>query len=332
MRKRVHIVLAVLLVAVAGVIAWLGLRQREPVYQGKRLSVWLQGYEFGVEAPEIDAAVRKVGTNAIPYLLPMLRAKDHPALLKWWAFANRHPALARFVEKHPSLDYTRAETRHLRAVRAFEALGDDAKDAVPELIEMYREGIAEPTPFGPSSALSAIGPAAESAVPVLLKNLASGDSGMREGAAGTLGGIHSRAELVVPALQKALNDAASAVGFAAAKSLGLYGERARPAVPALLEKLKDPYPPMGAVAAEALGRIHDESGFVVPRLLDLLHAPDSLWRQNAAWALYEIGPDAKEAVSALTQCLNDQEAAVREAATNALKTIDPEAAAKAGVR
>jgi hypothetical protein len=47
MRKRVHIVLAVLLVALAGVIAWLGLRQREPVYQGKRLSVWLQGYEFG---------------------------------------------------------------------------------------------------------------------------------------------------------------------------------------------------------------------------------------------------------------------------------------------
>jgi HEAT repeat protein len=332
MQKRVYVALAVLLVALAGLTAWLGLRQREPVYQGKRLSVWLQGYEFGLDAPEIDAAVRKIGTNAIPCLLHMFRAKDNPALLKLLAFANRHPALARFVEKHPSLDYPRAETRHLRAVRAFEALGKDAKDAVPELIEMYREGIAEPTPFGPSSALAAIGPAAESAVPVLLKNLASGDSRMREGAAATLGGIHSRAELVVPALQKALSDPAGAVSFKAADSLGFFGESARPAVPTLLEKLKDPYPPMGAVAATALGRINDQSGFVVPRLLEMLHATNGLWRKNAAWALYEIGPDAKEAVSALTQCLNDQEAAVREAATNALKQIDPEAAAKAGVK
>ncbi len=44
MRKRVYIALAVLLVTLAGVMAWQGLRERErePVYQGKRLSVWLR--------------------------------------------------------------------------------------------------------------------------------------------------------------------------------------------------------------------------------------------------------------------------------------------------
>ncbi|MGO8928675.1 MAG: hypothetical protein ACLQU3_17540, partial [Limisphaerales bacterium] len=43
MQKRVHIALAVLLVMLVGVIAWqvLRLREREPVYQGKPLSVWL---------------------------------------------------------------------------------------------------------------------------------------------------------------------------------------------------------------------------------------------------------------------------------------------------
>jgi hypothetical protein len=44
MRKRVRIALAVLLVAVGGVIASQVCRQREPVYQDKPLSVWLQGY------------------------------------------------------------------------------------------------------------------------------------------------------------------------------------------------------------------------------------------------------------------------------------------------
>src|SRR5882672_11358501 len=36
--------LAVLLIAIAGVIAWQVLRLREPAYQGKRLSLWLQRY------------------------------------------------------------------------------------------------------------------------------------------------------------------------------------------------------------------------------------------------------------------------------------------------
>ena len=41
MRNRVRIALAVLLVALVGGIIWQALREREPVYQGKRLSVWL---------------------------------------------------------------------------------------------------------------------------------------------------------------------------------------------------------------------------------------------------------------------------------------------------
>ena len=42
MRKQVYIALAVLLVILAGVIAWQGLRLREPVYEDKPLSLWLE--------------------------------------------------------------------------------------------------------------------------------------------------------------------------------------------------------------------------------------------------------------------------------------------------
>ena len=44
MRKRVQIVLAVLLITVMGGIVWQVLREREPVYQGKRVSIWLDQY------------------------------------------------------------------------------------------------------------------------------------------------------------------------------------------------------------------------------------------------------------------------------------------------
>ena len=46
MRKRVYIALAVLLVTLAGVIAWQVRRLREPVYQGEPLSFWLEGNEL----------------------------------------------------------------------------------------------------------------------------------------------------------------------------------------------------------------------------------------------------------------------------------------------
>jgi len=52
MRKQVYIALAVLLVILAGVIAWQVLRLREPVYQGKPLSVWLKSFDMGSPAQE----------------------------------------------------------------------------------------------------------------------------------------------------------------------------------------------------------------------------------------------------------------------------------------
>ncbi|MGO8929484.1 MAG: hypothetical protein ACLQU3_21680, partial [Limisphaerales bacterium] len=100
MTKRVQIALAVVLIILAGVIAWQVLREREPVYQGRSLSNWLAGYEplpgvfvlggptvlvtgpgggppgYHFDSRKVDAAVRQIGTNAVPTLFRMLRAKD----------------------------------------------------------------------------------------------------------------------------------------------------------------------------------------------------------------------------------------------------------------
>jgi hypothetical protein len=99
MRKRFQIVLALVLLALAGVmllalmsvVVWQVLhpQEREPEYQQKPLSVWLSEYhehfktsmEEGVKARELaEDALRKIGTNAIPTLLKMAAKKDSLAL------------------------------------------------------------------------------------------------------------------------------------------------------------------------------------------------------------------------------------------------------------
>jgi hypothetical protein len=81
-------------------------RDREPVYQGKRLSVWLreasmgsENQSFAVWLPEASAnpaahlracqAVRQFGTNATPTLLEMVRQKDSSLVSK--LIAPAHP-------------------------------------------------------------------------------------------------------------------------------------------------------------------------------------------------------------------------------------------------
>src|SRR5438045_5789104 len=91
MRKRVQIAVAVLLVAVIGVIAWEVLlsHEHEPVYQGKRLSVWLRDSSG---TSELTNAVRQIGTNGIPTLLKMLRKRESPSVSKLIGLWDRHIA------------------------------------------------------------------------------------------------------------------------------------------------------------------------------------------------------------------------------------------------
>jgi hypothetical protein len=255
MTKRVHIALAVLLVAVGGVIGWQVLREREPVYQGKRLSVWLRGYQIWnyqlrEDSPGVDAAVRQIGTNALPTLFRMLRAKDSALRLKLVRFAQQHTYTGERLSHTPDgrlyfrpvrrgigINPTPSETLNFRAVAGFRALGSDARNAVPELTEMYQQTPGS-GPWGPGAALGAIGPAAGQAIPSLLVNVGNTNAGAREIAVRALGEIHSQSQLVVPVLIAALHDPAKEVQRQASLALGRYGEESKAAVPALLEILK----------------------------------------------------------------------------------------------
>jgi HEAT repeat protein len=318
MRKRV--VFTLFFLVLAAVIAWQVWRGREPVYQGVRLSALLQRYGPEGDSPEADDALRAIGPRAIPILLENLRARD-----SIWRI--NLPALG--------LRYTPAETRHLRAEKAFSALGAEASNAVPAIVEIYEQNISRTSRHAAANVLVEIGPTAKSSIPALIKSAASTNSEVRAFSVYTLGRMALEPQLVDPVLIQSLHDVDHEVRYNAAFGLGamaFMGGDAKAAIPALVETLRDSYHTARAAAAMALGHIHSEPALVVPALIESLRDPDVFVRAQAATALGEFGTNAKPAAAVLIELLHEQNQDATNAASKAIKQIDPEAAARAGVR
>jgi HEAT repeat protein len=127
-------------------------------------------------------------------------------------------------------------------VRAFAAwrLGNfraEASEAAPALAAALER---PKTHVAVSAALARVGPAATEAVPALVAELSSDDSGRRWRAARTLGRIGPGAMAAVPNLVEALDDPNEGVRFRAARALGQIGPEARSAAAALQQATGDP--------------------------------------------------------------------------------------------
>jgi HEAT repeat protein len=244
MRKRVYIALAVLLVALVSVIVWqvLHAQEREPVYQGKPLSSWLKpiiGKSF-YDDPQVlkaDEALRRIGTNAIPTLLRMLRAKDSPLKVKLVKLARSQ----HFIKT----EWLLAGDWNNLATRAFQMLGAKGESAVPALIEIVDQKISNLSQWSDAiaamdaiAAIGFIGPSAKGAVPSLLQWATHTDRSVRYYAICALGEITAEPERVVPVLINALHDPDAQNQIRAVQALRQFGPDAKLAVPALVEYFK----------------------------------------------------------------------------------------------
>jgi len=208
-------------IIISGVVFFFLRSTREPVYQGKPLSVWLKGYDLvkSNNTTVVDVAVwratdkivQQAGTNAIPTLLRLLREED---VRKLNVGVNGQEASMGFV-----------------------ALRANAKDAIPSLMEIYEQNPA--ARVDAIYCLSCIGPAAEEAIPWLLKNLSNTNGDVRAGIISALGEIHSKTALVVPVLINCLDETNRRVRVDAALALSSYRTDAKPAIPKLVELLND---------------------------------------------------------------------------------------------
>ena len=90
MKRHRILVIGFLLAGGLGLLVWRASGRREPVFEGRTLTSWLDHHVASSAArppydspgwQKADQALRRIGTNAIPTLLQMIRAKDPPPLL-----------------------------------------------------------------------------------------------------------------------------------------------------------------------------------------------------------------------------------------------------------
>jgi hypothetical protein len=163
MPQRRWLVLGALLTVVLVGVIFLALRQREPTYNGKELSKWLNELAALDHSKRWDVhteqaqAVRAIGTNALPWLLTELQADGS----RWEYELNQLLAKQSLVKyRFPDVN-----ARLTRATLGFHALGELGQPAIPDLLKLV-----ERKPGFVPDALAAIGSAAVPALRQCLTN------------------------------------------------------------------------------------------------------------------------------------------------------------------
>ncbi len=297
--RAIWALLAVLVLSAALGGWWLVKRMPdEPHNRGHPLSYWVQQYESAAGAgqylpvrlsPEAVAAVRGIGTNALPTMIRWMTRPESgvEAKIVTWAHDGRIPLWARrFLVPAYAKSY-----RPGSAIMAFRALGPAAKDAVPVLARMLNSPNNAPWAV---MALCAVGsqgvkaleeafpqigdgiqraniinqfevvvtPELEGSFAPFLARVLGEDShaAVRMSAARVLGMLTNSPMVAVPALTKALQDRDGGVRFTASASLGRFGPAATSAIDSLQAALNDSNPQVRLDAARALRSIQGTGG------------------------------------------------------------------------
>ena len=286
---------------------------REPVYQGKKLSAWLEEgvSEEGIfsSSSETQIAVRQIGTNALPFLLNMLRSQNSRVKLKLEEWSDKQNVL--------NIRFHNSDTDRFTAVAAFRILGPIGKPAIPALVDMMNDtNIC----FEAAHALGAIGP---DAIPALTNTWTQSNSVIRTAGFRALVDMGTNAETALPFLIAALQDANSEIRFFAVVSMFYVGtNQPALAVPALIKTLEDPGPKIKRVAIGSLGRFASKAQMAVPKLTELLGQRES--SGSAALALVSI-IGTNQSIPLMTKALTNEDDQVRVILIHILGTFQSEA-------
>lgn len=128
-------------------------------------------------AKQAEAALRAIGTNALPVLLTMANAHNS-ALEREWIHLSYRQSLIPF---HPRSDFV---YRGMAALGFF-TLGSDARPAVPALTRLLSEQCAD-VRASTARTLGFMGDTAQAACPALVKSLRDKDAETRLAAAEAL--------------------------------------------------------------------------------------------------------------------------------------------------
>jgi HEAT repeat protein len=337
------LVLAVVVVIAYAVGAISG--AREPEYQGKKLTKWLDELRQPPSASPAGRtnamiAIRHMGTNAVPYLVTMLHAKDSRLKTKWMDLLSRQ----RWVDFHFRYDFQRRDD----ALRGLGVLGPDARAAIPEIAKLMddrlmaqmaaytlhqigtdaapalNQALKSTNTWSRSQAAGFLGASHdEASVPGLIAALKDSDFITKSKAARALSRFPEQADVIVPALIGCLDDADDTFRMNAARALAAFGEKAKPAFPSLMKMVTSTNYQEGTAAVTVLLKIDSEAA--LPALIKNLESDDLEVRRTTAWALMITKAKGKPAVPALVKCLKDSDSKLKQNAAVALREIAEEA-------
>lgn len=308
--KRRKFFVVVLLCSVLAFIFVSRSHDSGPIYKGKNLDQWIEGYKSTAYESLEDRyyftlrnsnhitgssleAVRAIGTNSLPSLLDWIRKEPSPP-------SKAKEFLSRTLQRLPPFILPKnvwrwkfwlnsTSERQWAAVIGFTMLGSTAEPAIPELKRLASASTGTVVPERAVDALIGIGPIA---VPALFDVIKTTNS---VGGAWAIYGIY----------------------FAIDK-LGTN------AVPGLLDCLDNPEPTIAICAAHSLATLKAEPAVVLTKMTKLLQQEQWAFRANVIISIAEYGELARPMVPELIKAFADQDSSVRDEATNALMRIAPE--------
>lgn len=269
------------------------LQPREPVYEGRPISEWIEqltgvvGNQAGAVASHTLPKLiqQKPGKEIVPYLGGALRRGTS---VKDRFYAWIHPKLpAALLKKLPVPNPNRDAQLRYRAGLILYYLGPDSGKAVTPLTRALRDENMDVRRIA-AAALGNIGGDAKRAGPDLIA--ASGDpsADVRRAALKALAGVEDDPAIVVSVAARLLKDPDDGVRTEAAQLLKELGSKAGAAVRPLVESLSDTNDDVFRFSAMALGRIGPDAREAVPALRLALRdrGPDS--ETTIRWALKQI--------------------------------------------
>jgi hypothetical protein len=224
-----------------------------PAVDGLTLDQWLESsfdFEDGVYSGritvEFNAALQKLGTNAIPHLLAKLQTREFPLTLRlrqWIGATRDQQTLAHKLRLNYSI------LQRQRAVHGFMALGSLATNAIPQILSM-------PPNYHTRGALAGIGPAG---LPILRDAAAHGSDQIKSHAMSALESRQfdfKREEIVAIWIER-LADPSPSIRLHAARLLGNTRPiRAQAAIEPLQKLANDPNPDVALAVKGALGNLN----------------------------------------------------------------------------
>ena len=293
-RRRILLLATCCVLLACGMFFALSPLEKEPSYQGRRLSEWLfchdGHYVFGNPdlTPEAADAVRHIGTNAIPLLLTWIRAEPSKKNQFCDSLIRKMPPLLQ-TRLYEMTGHNERERRPNCAMVGFKALGTNASSEIPELASLLKSKNGTVAAFHARFALAYLG---KDALPPLLDVLAQ------------------------PPNWDQMN---IAMAISAISQMSYLGTNALPAVPLIIHSVNNLHAGVQVASVGALGSLALAPELAIPVLTNQLKSSDATLRSMAARSLGCFGVQAKPVAPLLIEMFQDHDRDVRTSAYLAVR-------------